>query len=339
MRSVIWLLLLTLPWGLAAGSEPLFDDAKRLRAEYPAWFKTSLLDLPEDLDEAKAAGKLGIMLYFGTEGCAYCYQFLKRSLGDPETVRRLRALFDVIGLEIFDDSDMVAPDGRSLSVNALAELQGVEFSPTLVFLDTEGRVLLRVTGYYAPERFRRLLAYFEGGSYRRRSFRDFAVRQQAPGAERGVGHRLIPDPLFVAPPFMLDRSQSAADRPLLVLFERNGCPACSQFHISVLADPGVRALLQGFELVRLDAEDRDAPVLTPGGRRTNPAAWAHDLELTSSPALVFFDRQGAQVLKTDGLVLRQRMINSLHFVLDKAYQQGMTYQRFARARAMAGADQ
>ncbi len=52
------------------------------------------------------------------------------------------------------------------------------------------------------------------------------------------------------------------------------------------------------------------------------------------PALVFFDRDGRQVLKTDALVLRQRMKNSLKFVLDKAYEQGMTYQRYARTRAL-----
>lgn len=50
--------------------------------------------------------------------------------------------------------------------------------------------------------------------------------------------------------------------------------------------------------------------------------------------LVFFDEQGREVLRTDALVLRQRMLNSLHYVLERAYDQDWTYQRFARARAL-----
>ena len=43
-----------------------FDDAPLQEPlEHPAWFKQSFLDLPEDLAEATAAGKKGIIVYFG----------------------------------------------------------------------------------------------------------------------------------------------------------------------------------------------------------------------------------------------------------------------------------
>ena len=74
MRHYAWLLLtamlLTAPPGLrgaedtAAGLE--FDDAPLAEPlEHPAWFKQSFLELPEDLRQAVAAGKRGIVVYFG----------------------------------------------------------------------------------------------------------------------------------------------------------------------------------------------------------------------------------------------------------------------------------
>ena len=52
------------------------------------------------------------------------------------------------------------------------------------------------------------------------------------------------------------------------------------------------------------------------------------------PALLFFDEKGNQVLETEALVGRMRMLNSVHFVLQRAYEKGWTYQRFARTSAI-----
>ena len=61
----------------------LFDDSEIVSKEHPSWFKTSFLDLGEDLAEAREDGKQGLMLFFDTEGCAYCKAFLKHTLDDP----------------------------------------------------------------------------------------------------------------------------------------------------------------------------------------------------------------------------------------------------------------
>ena len=61
------------------------------------------------------------------------------------------------------------------------------------------------------------------------------------------------------------------------------------------------------------------------------------MALARLPALVFFEAHGQEVLRIDALAMRQRMLNSLLFVTEKAYQQDWTYQRFARSRAIAAA--
>jgi hypothetical protein len=49
---------------------------------------------------------------------------------------------------------------------------------------------------------------------------------------------------------------------------------------------------------------------------------------------LFFNASGDEVLRTDSLVLKQRMDNSLQYVLEKAYAKGWTYQRFARTKSI-----
>ena len=120
---------------MADTPDAVFDDSETLNAQHPRWFKDSFLDLEEDLREANAAGKMGLMLYFGTEGCAYCRQFINRSLGIPDIARRVQAYFDSIAFEIFDDLEMVVPDGRRMRVKEFANHEGAEFSPTVVFID------------------------------------------------------------------------------------------------------------------------------------------------------------------------------------------------------------
>lgn len=48
-----------------------FDDSEIVSTQEPDWFKQSFLDLGEDLAEARAAGKQGLMIVFHSEACAY----------------------------------------------------------------------------------------------------------------------------------------------------------------------------------------------------------------------------------------------------------------------------
>jgi hypothetical protein len=52
------------------------------------------------------------------------------------------------------------------------------------------------------------------------------------------------------------------------------------------------------------------------------------------PALVFVDERGGQILATDALVLKGRMLNLLGWVADKAYAKGWSYQRYARTKGL-----
>ncbi len=84
-----------------------FDDAPQLRdTPYPDWFKLSFLDLSEDLEEAAADGKRGIMVYFGQKHCAYCQALIEVNFGKDDIVAYTRKHFDLIPMDIWGDREV-----------------------------------------------------------------------------------------------------------------------------------------------------------------------------------------------------------------------------------------
>ena len=321
------------PFGSAQGKDMHFDDSAIEDTDDPAWFKTTFLDLREDLAEARAAGRQGLMILFSTQGCAYCKAFIERSLKDPVLGTMVREHFDVIHMEIFDDAGMKDFEGKSRPVKDFAKREGAAFSPTLVFYGLDGKRLHQVVGYQSPARFREVLDYLVDGHHRSLSYRDYLERRAAGRLATERPGDLIRDVLFDRPPYNLDRRRSAS-KPLLVLFEQRDCDTCRNFHAHVLSDPEVRVLLARFQIVRLDARDPSTRVLIPDGRKLTPLRWISGLGLTYLPGMIFFDEAGREVLRNDSLTYRQRMTRSLQYVLDKAYLRDIHFQRYTREKSL-----
>ncbi len=313
----------TTPAGPYDFAEDVFADVS-----FPEWFKTSFLDLDVDLQEALDAGKQGILVFISTRRCSYCKAFFDKSLHQPDIRRRVAHNFDVIGLEIFDDTMMTAVDGTRYRVKEFVTVMKASLTPTLIFYGEGGTQLLRIVGYYPPDRFRRVLDYLEGGHYGETSLRDFMAT--SPAGPDGLPQ----DELFADPPHILDRRAMASDRPLMVVFEEPACEPCARFHRRVLADPSIRRLLEAYEVRRLNIADPGVRVITPTGERTDAPGWYRDLGLAYTPAVVLFDNAGREAMRIDSETLRYRMEGSLQLVLGNAHHDDAQLQRWRRARAI-----
>jgi thioredoxin-related protein len=308
-------------------AEDVFVDVK-----FPDWFKAGFLDLRDDLEEAMAAGKQGIMLFISASRCSYCKAFIDSSLADPAIRTQLTAGFDVIGLDIFDDRELTTLDGRQYRVKEFVLLNQASYTPTLIFLGEGGRLLLKIVGYYPPDRFLQVLDYLDAEAYQHQPLQAYLRATSSTPAASGAS--IIADDLFAQPPHMLGRSQFPAQRFLLVLFERPGCAACERFHRRVLRDKSIRRLIGEYEAVQLDATDEAGRVVTPDGSKLSPAAWYRRLDLNYLPAMVFFDEHGDEVMRLDSETQRFRMEGSLQLVLERAYEQDPQLQRWRRAKAI-----
>ncbi len=311
-----------------------FNDARVSHVEFPGWFiKSPFHELNEDLRAARTAGKQGLMVLYSTQGCSYCTLFVKKNLADPEIVATIQKHFDAVGMEIFDDAELIDPGGNKTTIKEFASQEGVMFSPTILFYGLDGKRLFKLTGYPSPERFKAVLQYVTDGHYRTVTFAEYLQRNK-PKNQNQRNATLKSDPLFSKPPHLLQRNVIAAQQPLLVIFEEPGNQEVSDFHAGVLSNNNIRKSLGQFEVVRLNAMDEKSVLITPDGFRKTPAEWYREKRLSRVPALLFYTKNGTEVLVTDELVQKQRMINSVGFVLDEAYKKGWTYQRYARTKAI-----
>ena len=331
--ALLAIALVSFPLGTPQAKE--FDDSEIKHVEYPDWFKKDpFTNLAETLQTARADGKQGLMVLFTTDGCSYCDLFIRKSLGNPKIASLVQANFSSVGLEIFDDAEMTDLRGKETAIKQFAKREGVEFSPTLLFYGDGGTRVLRAVGYQSPERFVKIIEYVTGNRFQHESLSEYFSRlaREDKTAPSKIG--LKQDPMFSNPPYALERGRFPASQPLLVIFEQVGCKECLEFHKDVLALNEVRGILKQFEIVRLDIDDARTPILAPTGERVTPASWFEQTSFSRVPALLFFDEKGNEVLKTDALVLRQRMMNSMNYVLERAYEKDWSYQRFARSKGL-----
>ena len=300
--------------------------------KYPTWFKESFLDLQEDLREAKKTGKRGVIVFFSQKNCNHCQAFLDVTLNDPATQKRVRKDYDVVGLDIFNDLELTGIDGSVKSIKDFAETEKARLTPTLVFYGDDNSRLVKIIGFYPPEKFNRVLDYIEGNHYKQQSLSKYL--QSTKAGVGGVSQAVQFDyKLFAKPPYMLDRTKTPAKLPLLVVFERPNCDACKRFHERVLTDAEVQGMMPKYVMVQLDMTDSGTRLTTPGGQQRTPRQWAEELQLNYDMAVVFFDDQGKEVHRLDSETGKDRMAGSMQYVLEKAYTHHEQFLRWRKETA------
>ncbi|NCA68800.1 MAG: thioredoxin [Sphingobacteriia bacterium] len=317
--AIALLLCLPLCAGLAADDDAFynFDDAPRAEpVEQPDWFKASFLDLSQDLAEAMSAGKRGLIVYFGQPNCAYCHKLLNENFSLPDVLDYTQRHFDLVGLDIWGEREVITIDRQILTEREFSLREETNFTPSLLFYDSDGRLALRLRGYYPPYQFRAALEFVADGHYQRETFRDYLAR----GDDRMVFEpgELNEQSFFAKPPYNLDR-RIASERPLAVFFEQSDCHACDVLHGQALREPAIQRQFLALDTVQLDMWS-EVPVITPSGERTTARDWAAALGLFYAPSILFFDEHGEEVLRVDSVVRFYRLDNVLHYVVSRAYR-------------------
>ena len=296
--------------------------------EIPGWFKNTFLDLRDDVREASAAKKR-VMIYFGQNGCPYCKRLMEVNFKNPDIVAKTRRHFDAIEINIFGSREVTWLDGKLRSEKELAALLKVQFTPTLLFLDEQGGIALRINGYYPPQRLAVALDYVSGHFERTASIAEYQSKflPQKAGASRRD------EPFFRKPPYNFDRSKPAA-RPLAVFFEQPQCADCDEMHATALKAAPTREVLSRFDVYQLDLTS-NATVIAPGAAATTAAQWARDLKVLYAPSVVLFNAAGAEVFRVEAYVRTFHLQSALAYVATGAYLKEPNFQRYIQARAEA----
>lgn len=330
MKYWIALFLLFASWsGHAAEAPAAPAEPGALATETPGWFKNSFLDLREDLADARKHGKR-LMIFFHQDGCPYCKELVQVNFSDKAIAGKTQRYFDSIALNMWGDREVTWIDGKTYSEKQFAALLRVNFTPTLLFLDEQGRVALRLNGYYPPRKFDAALDFAGQRLEKKTAFSDY-LKKIPSGPATGM---FIDEPFFSRPPYILQRNASPADQPLLVLYEQKTCAACDEMHATAFKEAETRRLLDKFEVVRLNLFGK-TPLIAPDGRRLSEADWGHALKVAYTPTLVFFDASGKEVFRVDAYLKTFHLQSSLDYVASGAYKTQPNFQRFIQTRADA----
>jgi thioredoxin-related protein len=124
--------------------------------EIPDWFAETFLDVREDAAEAAKQGKR-LMLYFWLEGCPYCKQMESVTFKRPQIATRMQREILPVAVNVRGDREVTWTDGRKMSEKGFTAFLKVRGTPTIVFFDAKGDVVLRVSGYLDPQQLSAVL--------------------------------------------------------------------------------------------------------------------------------------------------------------------------------------
>jgi thioredoxin-related protein len=297
--------------------------------EKPSWFKESFLDLREDVQEA-AAGNKRVMLYFYQDGCPYCAKLLKDNFGNPEIAAKTRQNFDVVAVNLWGDREVVNLVGQTTTEKQFAASLKVQYTPTLLFLNEQGKVVVRLNGYYEPDKFDMVLNYVAEKQETRMKLS--AYYRQRRSAK--VDGELNAEPFFLQHPLRLADNRIQSWRPLLVLFEQPGCKPCGELHRDSFKREPVVLALSAFDVAQINPGS-DESLQTPDGRTLSARQWADDLGVQYMPSMIFFDADGEEVFRTEAWLKTFHLHAVLDYVATGAYRHQTNFQRFVQRRADA----
>lgn len=296
-------------------------------AEKPKWFKNSFLDIREDISEATEAGKR-VVLYMYQDGCPYCKKLLEDNYGNREIADYSRKHFETIAINMWGDREVVDLEGNDVTEKQFAESLKVMFTPTMLMLDENGKVVLRINGYYHPAKFLSALKYVAGKKEAELSFRDYYGDQP----QTKASGKLHIEDYFLQPPYDLRASKRGSGKALMVMFEQLQCLACDELHNDIMQRKETKIEAEKLDIVLLDMWSK-ARVVTPDGRQLTAREWAAELNIQNGPSLVFFDGDGNEVFRAEAYLKAFHTQGIMDYVSSGGYLEQPNFQRWLGAKA------
>jgi len=314
--------------GSTAGSYQGAEDV-----EYPDWFKTSFLELADDIQEAQEAGK-GLMLVFHQPGCPYCNAFVERNLAQKDIEDTVRENFDVIEINMWGDREVTSIGGDQYTEKTFASQLQVQFTPTVMMYDETGELDLRLNGYFPPEKFRVALEYVGLDATDRPSFNEYLATQTASGEKlEPVSYEYLDQDDFSGnEPIELPAGDQ--EKPYILLFEQRDCSNCNQLHEGIFTHELSPPLMEPFDIIRLDMWGRDS-VKTRDGQALSSRELARQLQINYAPTMVLYAADHTEVIRSESWLKRFHTQSILDYVQSDAWREQPMFQRYLGERSDA----
>lgn len=247
--------------------------------ETPDWFKQSFLDINEDVEEATQNEK-HLILFVDLDGCPYCTKMLKESfISHNETSNFAKQYFDVINLNVKGSREVIWDSKTTLTEKDLAVMLKIQYSPTILFLDSNRNIILRINGYRTAKNFKQILEYIQGKHYKEKTLTQYLASISFLSDQKGkekVSKNL--------------RDLSTIKTPLALLFEEKSCSQCDYLNNVTLKNEELKKEIAKFTLIRFDANSEEE-FISVDGIKTTPKKFVTTLNLDYRPGILLYNEK------------------------------------------------
>lgn len=281
----------------------------------PDYFKDSFLDFREDAEEASDAGK-HMLVFVDLKGCPYCAKMLednfKTAEKDGGNSEFIQKNFDSIHLDLKGSREVAFNEETTVTESDLAGALEVRFTPTLLFMNADNKVVARVNGYRSAREFKQMLNYVHEKAYEKTDFPSYRQEHL-----KDTVYSLLEHEDFTE---ITDFQKALkSDKPLAIIFEDKTCDECDRFHKEVLDLPETKALMKKFNFVRLDALS-EKEIIETKGNKTTANAWLKKEGISYRPTLLLFS-EGKEIERVTGLLKSFHFQQLLSYVANKKYNE------------------
>jgi thioredoxin-related protein len=290
----------------------------------PSWFLNSFLDLNEDIEDLASNNKR-LILYIHQDSCPYCYKFITKNLGDKNTKNKIQENFAIVALNMFGDKDITDVDGEEYTEKEFAIKHKVQFTPSLLFFNEEGKQLLRLNGYINIKDFNLALDYIKDKKENILSYKEYLSSKK--NTKQSVGLISEPD-LFTKTRSFLRGNDS---KKMAIFFESANCKECETLHTKLLKDETTRKLLKKIDLYQVDM-DSTRSIVTPKKIITKIKDWTKELNITHTPTVIFFDEKAEEIIRIEANFKNFHFQSIVDYVVNDEYKEEKEFQRYLTKR-------
>lgn len=130
----------------------------------------------QGLRMAQEQGKK-IFLYFGRYGCGWCEKTNKETFSDPALRKRYTEHYVLVYVDAESGNRLQLPNGERITEMELGARLNVFATPVFLYLEPNGKVILRAPGFKTVKDFRDFDRYVQSGKYKQEGIMEFLKDQ------------------------------------------------------------------------------------------------------------------------------------------------------------------
>jgi thioredoxin-related protein len=117
-----------------------------------------------------------ILVHVYTDWCEYCKKLDDTVYPDSSVISSVSDLYHAVRLDAESD-EILRFKNEEITMRQLARNLGVRSYPTILFIDTDGELLLQINGYMPVDDFKNMLAYIGEEAFTKTEFHEFAAQR------------------------------------------------------------------------------------------------------------------------------------------------------------------